>query len=126
MGLDSVEIIMEIEDEFQVVIPESVEWVAPVTVRQIVGTVQAIIEKDRKTCPSAQSFWAFRRALVAECGVLKRDVRPSTPLDSVVPRQGRRELWRGMQARMSLAMYSLPMLAWTKSGRLFRGSRVMA
>lgn len=76
MGLDTVELIMAIEDEFGIVIPDSE---APQLAR--VGEIHAYILRvlgERGETPDADELWNRLRNIVADhLGVRLEDVTPS-------------------------------------------------
>ena len=49
--------------------------------------------------PTARTFYRLRRELVEVLGVARRDVRPSTRLEDLVPRRRRRAVWQHLRKR---------------------------
>lgn len=93
MGLDSVELLIEVEEHFGVVLTS--EQVADVeTVDDLARLVATTIEREsRGPCPSAAAFYALRRATCAVIGPKASRARPSTRLLELFPRRGRRRAW---------------------------------
>jgi acyl carrier protein len=103
MGLDSVELIMQLEDEFGLTIPDAV-----VERMQTVGdTIDYLAARLRERaaaqpgCPSARSFFALRRELMSRFGTPRRDIRPDSPIASLLPSTGRRQ-WPAVSAAAGL------------------------
>lgn len=108
MGLEYVELMMEIEGEFDVIIPDGFPWPGDVTVGQIVVYVQGLVDSREETCLAARCFRAFRRALTAETGIDERKVRPSTHLAEIIPHKTRVSLWRTVKERLAQEGYYVP------------------
>ena len=89
MGLDFVELIMQLEDEFAVSISDEVA----ATLTTVGATVDYIVDELRRrapVCPSAQSFYRLRESLVARCGARRNEVRLDAPMGRLA-RKRRRE-----------------------------------
>jgi len=97
MGLDSVELLFEVEDHFR--IPLSDEDCSRV---QSVGDLAALVTRElskvARTCPTAQSFRALRRTAASVTQLERTAMRPRTPLESMVPMRGRRRVWRRLRS----------------------------
>lgn len=94
MGLDRLELKLEVEEAFDIKVPdETIEnW-------GTVGDLYRIILGGTDTgpqnrCLSAKVFRSIRQH-AKQFGVQHR-LRPSTPLDGVIPKQGRDEFWFGL------------------------------
>lgn len=120
MGMDGVEIIMEIEDRFGIEIPDE-EWPEVATMRGLQRLVESHLDRGRRLqpvegpCPSFAPFFAVRRALVALAEVEPGQIRPRAPLAELLPREGRRELWQQLQYRTAIALPELQLpkpVAW--------------
>ena len=101
MGLDSVEIVMEVEDEFDITITDD-EAAAIRHVGELVDCVCSKAgkcpRKPRQGCASARTFYRLRAALVAHLGLSPRDIRPATVLAGIIPRHRRRDVWNALRA----------------------------
>lgn len=97
MGLDSVELVMEFEDEFDIGIPDDVAAELQ-TVGQVadyfVGALRAAAV-PAGVCPGARSFYRLRQQLVTRFGTPRSAVRPDVMIGALVPTGGRRD-WRGI------------------------------
>ncbi len=107
MGLDFVEIMIEVEENFGVVV-EAEEIPAITTV----GQLHENILKKRKNqlgqpCLTSATFYRVRRQLMAATGLTKRAIRPSTPLAQLIPRAHRRQLWDTLRGTRDLQGFRL-------------------
>jgi hypothetical protein len=50
-------------------------------------------------CPTAHTFYRLRRELIEVLGVDRREVRPSTRLDDLIPAGQRRAVWKHLRKR---------------------------
>jgi hypothetical protein len=109
MGLDSVEIVMELEDEFGISIPDedaehlvTVGGIVDYLAKRVTGGVPA------KVCRSHQVFGHMRRAMMQVYGVPRDRVRLDHSLHSLVNDAAR--LRAGWGDVMSAARLTLPRL----------------
>src|SRR5690349_19898404 len=112
MGLDGVELILAVEDVFQIHISD--EEVSSVsTVGELHSLVIAKLQGlDTKTCLTSAAFYRTRRGIVDALGLGRRGITPSTPLRSLLPRKRRRENWRRIQEAMNLKLPELEHPGW--------------
>src|SRR5437016_6165170 len=100
MGLDLVELVMAVEETFDIELPDSEaeKLVAPALV------IEAILCKVQTTehsvCLSRKAFYALRRSFVNDFGCKRAQVKPDAPLESLVPRGNRRAMWLRMRERV--------------------------
>jgi acyl carrier protein len=103
MGLDGVELVMEVEDEFDIrIADEEAEVIRTVgdltrTVQRKLGIEPRLSDGDSdRFCLPAAAFFRLRRAWAGRPEVAGLRLRPSTPLASLSVGfgQGRRRLWR--------------------------------
>jgi acyl carrier protein len=113
MGLDTVELVMEIEDAFDISIPDD-----QASKMLTVGDVyEFILEKTAdstlrsSTCLTAVAFYDLRRH-VRSLGLSHSEIRPKTKLDHVIPLIGRRTYWRTLSSRMDLRFPRLGRPSW--------------
>jgi len=116
MGLDGAEILMEVEDVFEIDIDDD-ETIGEgdVTVgdlyRHILGKLRAkgeVIDLDASAkCLSSAAFHVFRRGLCSEFCLDRRQVRPSTRMDDLVPKADRHRRWRALGERLELELPAL-------------------
>ena len=94
MGLDCVEIVLEVEDEFGIKIPDD----EASRIQHVGELVQSVLNKcarmPQRRCASAHSFYRLRSALMNLTGVARRDVRPASELAVLIPVETRSRAWQ--------------------------------
>lgn len=95
MGLDAVELVMEVEDRFNVKLADS-ELGRVRTVADLAALVLSRLPRPSGICPTARTFFELRRQMVTGAGVERRHVRPSTRLEILFP-SGLRRSWRRLR-----------------------------
>jgi acyl carrier protein len=114
MGLDAVELVMEVEDAFDVQISDE----RAVEIRTVGDLYNVILESKRGNvaprdiCLSAATFFMVRRGLSAEFDVDPKSVRPRTSVDATLPEIGRRSHWTALRHRLNLKLPSLVRPRW--------------
>ena len=94
MGLDDLELIMALEEEFSVALSDEEARGALTTVGATVDTIYARLRQSEDgPCPSQQAFYQIRKILMEQLGVARHEIRPDTTLDSIFPKPGRPENW---------------------------------
>lgn len=107
MGLDGVELILAVEDAFQIHIADE-EAGNVVTVGDLHALVIASLQRqDTKRCLTSTAFYRTRSGIVDALGVERRNIRPSTELAAILPEGDRRKKWRRIQASMMLKLPDL-------------------
>ena len=113
MGLDTVELVMEIEEAFDISIPDD-----RASEMLIVGDLyEFLLEKTAdstlksSTCLTAVAFYDLRRQL-RSLGLSHLEIRPKTQLDRVIPLIGRRTYWQNLSSRMDLRFPRLGRPSW--------------
>jgi hypothetical protein len=95
VGLDTVEMIMDIEDEFCIAIADE-DASRLVTVGQLYDHVLLLLKRNpaRRTmpCASAHCFYELRREMLADRAVPRVRIRPDSQIDAIVPPGSRREV----------------------------------
>ena len=100
MGLDGVELVMEVEDEFGVTIEDEVAGSL-----QTIGdlaryvTWQMRSKWPRVSCQTTKCFYEVRRLLLEKLPVKRRDIRPSTRLNDLITRRLRRRILKSLSKR---------------------------
>jgi acyl carrier protein len=108
MGLDAVEIVLDVEEAFGVKIPDDRAG----TIRTVGDVFDVIVESCPKRsatnrfCLSSATFRLIRREVI---GLLGYDTRfgPRDSVDSVIPRRQRRRFWSHLQKRLDAKLPSL-------------------
>lgn len=125
MGLDSVELILAIEDKFQIHIPdEEVSRIA--TVGELHRLILSKLESSRSNpCLTSIAFYRTRRGFIDTFGMARRTIQPSTALEQLLPRQDRRAVWRRLQNSMALTVPSLTYSPWIIGAFLIGGATLV-
>ncbi len=122
MGMDVIELVMEVEDKFGIKIEDEEYELLPTVQdlhdlivrkrRQISGKSRKANRVEPTTCLSLVAFVGLRRALVNLFDVPRNRVRPGTNLDDVFPVELRLARWSELAGELAgeLGM-TLPMLA---------------
>ncbi len=95
MGLDFVEIIMAVEEEFGIKIPENVSFYRYNTPGKMHAfVVRQLKAQARAACPTSRIFYELRRGALAAGLCLREVFRPSTSLERLAPvKLERRDQW---------------------------------
>jgi hypothetical protein len=109
MGLDIIELVMEIEEAFDIVIPDQ----DGERIRTLGDLYEYILQQTGRRrdgpCLSGFTFYRFRRALVEASGIARQEVNPRSRLEELLPVVSRRYVWE--QMRESLGSIPLPSLS---------------
>ena len=123
MGLDIVELVLAIEDGFQIHIADE-EASTISTVGELHDLIIAKLKgQEAKLCLTSAAFYRTRRGIVEALGVDRRAIKPSTPLASLLPQNDRRAHWISIQNAMEfevpeLRHSSATQIAFVSSGVL--------
>jgi acyl carrier protein len=97
MGLELVEIVMEAEETFGIIVSDKVDP----PLRTVGQFCNYILECRRQTqqqgCPTARTFRDVRRVLTETASVPRRAIRPATELTAILPLRMRRRVWKRLQ-----------------------------
>jgi hypothetical protein len=94
MGLDAVEIVMMVEDAFDVVI-EDAEAEKMLTPREVIEHVMRKVGRtDHAQCLTQKAFHRVRASLMRKAGLKRTQIRPDIPTCVVFPLNQRKELLR--------------------------------
>jgi acyl carrier protein len=101
MGLDGVELVMAVEEEFQIAISDS-ESNECTTVGKLVELVHSRLRHSSKDpCPSQHSFYLARQKLIDLLHVQRNEIKPDTNLEEIFPKKNRKNLWKEVTTSMS-------------------------
>lgn len=97
MGLEAVEVVMGLEEAFALEIPDEVaaRLLTPRQVAEYVAARLPVVPSDG--CATQRTFYALRRGL-RYVGV-QGDLRPDTPMDTLLGREGWRVTWTRVRVR---------------------------
>lgn len=121
MGLDSVEMVMEVEDEFGVSLPDA-ECEKVRTVRDLVQLIARHLPRASGHCPTAQEFYRFRSCAIDTLALDARVIRPSTLLASLFPLKSRLAKW----SKLAAGHASMPRLSPPRATRIALGRAMTA
>lgn len=109
MGLDTVELVMDVEDKFDIVI-----WDADYPCIVTVGDLHCLIVKrlqeaidpqpEPTACPSMATFLKVRRFFVSAFNVGRSTIRPQSRLESLLPQDDRDSNWMKLAAHAELRL----------------------
>jgi hypothetical protein len=105
MGLDTVEMLMEIEDEFEISIPDAdAEQLRTVgqTADYILHRLRAGWRGDVRVCPTARAFYCLRRELEYRFYIPRGAVRPHRRMGDLLPSGIERGTWNQVAERSNL------------------------
>ena len=89
MGLDAVEIVMEVEEAFDITL-EDAEAEKMATPRDLIESVtRKVAQTGPSGCLTQRAFNLVRRALLQSLPLKRRDIAPTTRLGALVPRSRR-------------------------------------
>jgi acyl carrier protein len=124
MGLDYVELVLALESRFKIHISDE-EAGSVRTVGDLYQVVLANLkiepEGESRGCLTSAAFYRTRRALVNALSLDRRDIRPSTPLEPILPWTKRRRLWRCLQSKTELSIPKLRHPNWIQMTLLATG-----
>ena len=122
MGLDAVEIVMMVEDAFDVAI-EDAEAERMLTPREVIEHVMRKVGRtDRAQCLTQKAFHRVRASLMRNAGLKRAQIRPDVPTRILFPVAHRKELLR--KTLEEIGIKATPEMARPKwlVGLLFVGS----
>jgi len=112
MGLDSVELILEAEEAFGISLADD-EMTKIVTVGQFYDAIMRELPRpEKKFCLSAVTFHRLHQPILTVTGRKRGEVRPTTRLDTLIPRRRRKAAWKKIQRLSGLRLPSLRLPMW--------------
>jgi acyl carrier protein len=108
MGLDGIELVMALEEEFGVVISDA-DAAGMLTPRHVIDHIRAALEpKADKVCRTQHSYYEVRRAMISCLGVPRQAIAPGRSMNALIPRVDRQQDWQRL--RLALPKLRLPNL----------------
>jgi acyl carrier protein len=112
MSLDSLELLMEVENTFGIQIPD--------LEAEEIGTVgdfyQCVLSKLEilpiEGCRSQKLFYRFRRILADKYKISLKSITTTTPLENIIPKKNRKQAWRELEKRFVLKLPDLDRPYW--------------
>lgn len=114
MGLDTVELVMTIEESFDIQIPD-VHAEKMRTVGDVYDYILAAKQANqtqRGACLTAATFYKIRRELCPLLDVAPNSLRPRTDITTVIPASQRRWIWQELRQRLHVLMPPLNRPVW--------------
>ena len=113
MSLEFTKIVMAIEDTFQVHFEDD-EFGNVLTVGDLYNLLLARLPCGEPSgqCVTSLAFYRLRRGLIEQFGASRKEVKPSTPMEAVVPRLHRRRKWKALSVALGLKLPRLKMPGW--------------
>jgi acyl carrier protein len=113
MGLDSVELVMKVEEAFAFSMPNE-DAAVLVTVGQLYDYILANRFEGRQPgCLTSVTFYKVRRALMSVLGIARNDIRSLSDLNAIIPTR-RRQVWSDLQKVTGLRFPELLRPVWVK------------
>jgi acyl carrier protein len=117
MGLDSVELVIRVEETFGIAVPDE-EAEKIITVGDLHRCVLAKLagqERETPHCLSASTFYRLRRGIIDRFGIDRHCVRPRSPINNLIPGANRRSEWQrlGQSLGWRLPELGRPSWVWT-------------
>jgi acyl carrier protein len=122
MGLDTVELVMEIEEAFNITIPDAeAEKIVTVgdlhryvlTQLRVMGqTASGESGETASRCLSAMTFYRFRRRLMSCLKIRRADIRPDSALEKLMPIVDRRQQWLRLEESLGWKLPALSRPRW--------------
>jgi acyl carrier protein len=104
MGLELVELIMKIEDQFEIVIPDE-DVPSLMTARKLVDYIVRkvdIKESDKIPCYSQKAFYTLRRYLVHTFNFKRNEIKPNVLLSDILPSKNRSNTINKIKSELSI------------------------
>ncbi len=99
MGLDTVELVMDVEDHFGILLRED-ESQRIRTIGDLADVILTrILASSVTACPSMRAFYELRRAIRESLGLPELRIRPKTKLVELIPLSQRRACWASIQSK---------------------------
>ncbi|WP_263357163.1 phosphopantetheine-binding protein [Acidicapsa ligni] len=112
MGLDSVELVMRIEEEFGIDLPD-----AELSSIRTVGDLYRLVMTKMQTGPStriSRAFYSLRRAMMACLGLPRNAIHPITKLAPLLPKPTRIAAWKSLAEVSQLEFPKLRHPRWAR------------
>lgn len=117
MGLDGVELVMEVEEAFGIVIPDA----DAETIRTVGDLYRFVLAKmdgpttEPSGCFSASEFYRLRRQLMGLFRIERRRIRPDSTLEELFPAEGRKDAWRRLGEGLGSKLPELRRPEWART-----------
>jgi len=101
MGLDAVELVIVIEDEFQIVLSdeEAGKCETPNLLTDLVYS--KLRQSEPEVCPSIHGFYVVRKVLTEQLNIPRRKIKLETNLTELIDKKDRALLWKRLLSTLS-------------------------
>lgn len=106
MGLDGVELVLTVEERYQIRLPDAA-CSRVGTVADLAALIITQLPTPTGACPTARTFFRLRKTFVRQWGIHRREVRPDTPLETLFPRPLRQRRWETLAEEHALPSLTL-------------------
>ena len=94
MGLDGVEVVMAVEEEFKITLADEEVFQAP-TVGKLVGVVLSRLQQGPNLpCISQHGFYRVRQVLMQQLEIRRNEITPNCLLATLIAKPGRQQIWQ--------------------------------
>lgn len=123
MGLDTVELVMDVEDHFGIVLTSD-ECEQIRTVGDLADLIfSRVAAKNDIVCPTLRAYYLTRATLRTAMVDPHLKIRPSSKLEVLIPKGNRKAIWNSIRSDLN---YSFPNLRLRRSTSFFRMCVVVA
>lgn len=112
MGLDVVELVMRIEEEFGIEIGDEDASQISTPGQMHAFLLHKLSIFDGKECATSRVFYRTRRALMEMSGAKRRAIRPATSLETLLPTENRRQHWKHFAEKLQAPLPALLFPTW--------------
>jgi len=102
MGLDTVELVMELEDEFEISIPDADAEKLETLGQTFDYILSRLRDRQELVCPSARAFYKVRRELMTTCGIPREAIQPDSQIGDLLPDDSQRRKWKQVARQTGL------------------------
>lgn len=109
MGLDFVELILRVEEEFDIAIEDAdAEQVSmPGQLCDLIERKLGVLDAEKRSfCPTSHAFYHVRRELM-ELGTPRANIKPNSSLHELLPRTNGAPLWRQLSRALPVELAPL-------------------
>lgn len=119
MGLDVVELVMEIEDEFGISIQDK-DAEKLQTMSDTQKYLQNILKSRKKfPCPNQHAFYQIRKALMKTGRFSRNTISPRSETQQFIPSENKHQFWKDFGDRIDLKLPSLAL-----NSKIIKGSLI--
>lgn len=115
MGLDIVELMVRVEEEFRIEIEdEEASYISTVgQLHTLILDKTGVLKPSR--CVSSTTFYQLRRALVDLAIAPRQSIAPATPIAALLPASKRRQGWKEWSEKAQLNLPALEKPRWARN-----------